>query len=165
MTHIEEANSRKIIGKCIKLIINLIVPIIDVSQLNPKFSNTDAFEVKLHFPAVLPTYAKFNHVWKDYIENKHESVVEILRSDEFFNLFYPEKTDSYSNAEKNGRSKDEGSSHEEFKVEESSNEKPKGSVKWLLEEIFPEDYLMKKRKTRNGKIFALLNKMAEMRHR
>jgi hypothetical protein len=47
----------------------------------------------------LPTYAKFNHVFKNYIENTHEKVLKAARSEELFDLINPEKEDKYFDGE------------------------------------------------------------------
>jgi hypothetical protein len=64
-------------------------------------------DIKLHFPAVLPTYAKFNYVFKNYIENTHERVLNVIRGEDWFNLINPEIEDK----------------------------KFDGEVKWLIEEF------------------------------
>jgi hypothetical protein len=51
--------------------------------------STDAILVKLHFPAVLPTYARFNDLFKVYIEENHERITSILHSENFLNYFSP----------------------------------------------------------------------------
>jgi hypothetical protein len=55
----------------------------------------------------LPTYAKFNHVFKNYIENTHERVLKVIRGDDWFKLINPETEDR----------------------------KLDGEVKWLIEEF------------------------------
>jgi hypothetical protein len=55
--------------------------------------DTEAFDVKLHFPAVLPTYARFNHVFKNYLKNRHERIIGALRNKKLINLLQDDNND------------------------------------------------------------------------
>jgi ArsR family metal-binding transcriptional regulator len=55
--------------------------------------DTEAIDVKLHFPAVLPTYARFNHVFKNYLENRHEKIIGTLRNKKLVNLLQDDNND------------------------------------------------------------------------
>jgi hypothetical protein len=63
------------------------------TELSRENDGTEAFDVKLHFPAVLPTYARFNHVFKNYLENRHEKVIGALRNKKLINLLQADNND------------------------------------------------------------------------
>jgi transposase len=84
----------------------------------------------LHFPAILPTYAKFNHVFKNYIENTHGRVLRVIRSEELFNMLDPQKEGKYFN----------------------------GEIKWLVEEVIEMQDVFGMSSKNQTKILAMFDK-------
>jgi hypothetical protein len=41
----------------------------------------------------LPTYARFNHIFKNYLENRHEKVIGALRNKKLVNLLQGDNND------------------------------------------------------------------------